>query len=86
MSPRLRAMGEMDEDEGESMSGAPEALRGGGESSQPEPEQPATSKHNPAWRVLGVGQPPSEEHSKHPTGDYCVYCLSQWPCAEAGGE
>ena len=24
------------------------------------------------------------EHSKHPTGDYCVYCLSQWPCVEAG--
>jgi hypothetical protein len=26
------------------------------------------------------------EHSKHPTGDYCVYCRSQWPCAEAGEE
>lgn len=62
------------------------ALRGGGESPQPEPEQPATSKHNPAWRALGVGQPPSEEHSKHPTGDYCVYCRSQWPCEESGGE
>ena len=24
------------------------------------------------------------QHSKHPTGDYCVYCLSQWPCVEAG--
>lgn len=24
------------------------------------------------------------EHSKHPTGDYCVYCRSQWPCAESG--
>jgi len=27
------------------------------------------------------------QHSKHPTGDYCVYCRAQWPCAEAeGGE
>ena len=25
-----------------------------------------------------------EQHRKHPTGDYCVYCLSQWPCVEAG--
>ena len=24
------------------------------------------------------------QHRKHPTGDYCVYCLSQWPCVEAG--
>lgn len=22
-------------------------------------------------------------HLKHPTGDYCVYCLSQWPCEAA---
>lgn len=26
------------------------------------------------------------KHSKHPTGDYCVYCRSQWPCEESGGE
>lgn len=27
-----------------------------------------------------------EEHAKHPTGDYCVFCRSQWPCTEAGGQ
>lgn len=29
------------------------------------------------------------EHSKHPTGDYCVYCRAQWPCEDSlrgGGE
>lgn len=26
------------------------------------------------------------KHSKHPTGDYCVYCRSQWPCEESGVE
>ena len=44
--------------------------------------------HDPGWcafcdaartALRGGG-----EHSKHPTGDYCVYCLSQWPCVEAG--
>lgn len=40
-------------------------------------------------RLLASAPEPEEEeeHLKHPTGDYCVYCLSQWPCAEAeGGE
>ena len=23
-----------------------------------------------------------EQHRKHPTGDYCVWCHSQWPCEE----
>lgn len=23
------------------------------------------------------------EHRKHPSGDYCVFCREQWPCAEA---
>jgi len=27
-----------------------------------------------------------EEHRKHPTGDYCTYCLAHWPCADAQGE
>ena len=28
----------------------------------------------------------AEEHRKHPSGDYCVFCRSQWPCAESDGE
>jgi hypothetical protein len=23
---------------------------------------------------------PAEEHRKHPSGDYCIFCRSQWPC------
>ena len=31
-----------------------------------------------------AGEPEEQgEHSKHPKGDYCVFCLSQWPCDEA---
>jgi len=34
----------------------------------------------------GVKRVSDEKHAKHPTGDYCVYCLAQWPCEDAPAE
>ena len=34
------------------------------------------SKLEAKWRTINPA------HVKHPTGDYCVYCRSQWPCEE----
>ena len=47
-------------------------------------------KYEQDWtRVMAAARAalaPAEEHRKHPSGDYCVFCRSQWPCAEAQGE
>ena len=47
-------------------------------------QRAAVDLEDEALRISVVRAEP--KHAKHPTGDYCVYCRAQWPCAEARGE
>lgn len=44
-------------------------------------QRAAVSLEEEALRVSVVRA--AGEHRKHPSGDHCVFCRSQWPCEEA---